>query len=65
MDEPRLFETHGVVDRLAVTLTRTENGWACLIQSRREGDALAWDREVYEALSWAELLDVLTAAALS
>lgn len=65
MDEPRLFETHGVVDRMAVTFNRRPDGWHVLVQSRREGDAMAWDRELYDGLSWGEVIDVLTATSLS
>lgn len=65
MDEPRLFETHGAVERLTVTLYRDHGAWSVMINSRREGDAQLWSREVYSELSWGELLDVLTASALA
>lgn len=65
MDEPRLFETHGVVERMTTTMMRTHEGWSVTVNSRREGDAIVWDRESYTGLSWGELLDVLSATALS
>lgn len=65
MEEPRLFETHGAVEAMTLSIFRAHDGWMVVINSRREGDARTWDREAYQSLSWGELVDVLTATALS
>lgn len=64
MNEPRLFENYGPVERITCTLYRDHGAWSLIVNSRREGHAQTWDREVYLGLSWGEALDVLTATAL-
>lgn len=64
MEEPRLFEPPGVVERVQVELVRWHSGWEVVIRTLPQGAASFSPPDVYAELTWAEAMDVVYTAGL-
>lgn len=64
MEEPRLFEPSGVIERVQFELVRWQSGWELVIRTHYQGARDLSIPEVYSELTWAEAMDVVYSAGL-